>query len=363
MVNDTWIIAIAQISATFVAIVSAFFTTKIVSISSEKGNLKRRIRAIDAEINAKEDMYCEYDEERRQIWKGWAEKDVSEFVKSLSKIPTSLNELIEEFEQYKDEGSDEFEISALIEVHQTFEDVKKFINSLSELPTSEKEFLEEFRQYKSLEELNEIEMSVLSRVLQTFRDVKKFINSLSELPTSEKEFLEKFKQYKSLEELDEIEVGLLSVSFQTLKESGLPSKIKGFFPYSKLMVLPFGRMESVLSSSIKVKREAERVKYLNKECDRIENELFVLKAIKNEYERQLEYYSFPKFIKFGFFSQVYFAFVGVVVPLSYRYWILCLGKYAQYYQEIIFIVFVSGLVLMFLYLMMEIWQSIKTGMG
>lgn len=67
---------IAQSSATFIAITAGFFTTKIISLSTEKSRLERRKNEIESELRATSQKQSEYKKQMDNL----SEKDASERV-------------------------------------------------------------------------------------------------------------------------------------------------------------------------------------------------------------------------------------------------------------------------------------------
>lgn len=63
MIDLGWIYAIVEASAAFVAIVGAFFTTKILSIASEKRAVSNRVEMLTKEINQRNELVDAYQEE------------------------------------------------------------------------------------------------------------------------------------------------------------------------------------------------------------------------------------------------------------------------------------------------------------
>jgi hypothetical protein len=83
LAGTDWLFTLAQASATFVAIVAAFFTAKILSIASEKQTLKNRTSVIDAELANRRALHSSYKEKIDSIRRQWAEESVSRFADRL----------------------------------------------------------------------------------------------------------------------------------------------------------------------------------------------------------------------------------------------------------------------------------------
>lgn len=83
--------------------------------------------------------------------------------------------------------------------------------------------------------------------------------------------------------------------------------------------------------------------------------LSILEARLGEYKEQLKALAFPRYIKFGFASFAYFALVGVIVPLATA---ASLEEVSPCTAAPIFLLFLSGLTCVLLYLYLEIRDAI-----
>lgn len=97
MVDSGWLYTLIQSAATFVAIVGAFFTTKVLSVSSEIRSLRNRLKLVKAEMDHRERLMRGYQGEMDAFEAKWAKQDVDRFLERkkrdfLSPIPT-LDEL------------------------------------------------------------------------------------------------------------------------------------------------------------------------------------------------------------------------------------------------------------------------------
>jgi hypothetical protein len=97
MVDAGWLYTLIQGAATFVAIVGAFFTTKVLSVSSEMRSLRNRLKLVKAEMDHREGLMRGYQEEMDVLEAKWAKQDVGRFLERkkrdlLAPIPT-LGEL------------------------------------------------------------------------------------------------------------------------------------------------------------------------------------------------------------------------------------------------------------------------------
>jgi hypothetical protein len=125
MLDFGWFYAIVGSSATFVAIVSAFFTTKILAIASEKRQLLIEIASTNKEIDERTKLANLFQEEIGSIHLKWAKRDVNPFLEVIlfdvaksGSIPT-LEELIEKFTD-KEGAPDEYEKKVLKEKYGDF---------------------------------------------------------------------------------------------------------------------------------------------------------------------------------------------------------------------------------------------------
>ena len=90
------------------------------------------------------------------------------------------------------------------------------------------------------------------------------------------------------------------------------------------------------------------------------NQISILQGTKTRYDEQLASAAFPRFIKFGFFSQVYFAFGGVLIPLTYTFWQQIFGSSIDIF---VLLTFTSGLALTFTYVGLEIRDALSKKVG
>lgn len=103
MVDPGWLYTLIQSAATFVAIVGAFFTTKVLSVSSEIRSLRNRLKLVRAEMDHRERLMGGYQEEMDVLEAKWAKQDVDRFLERkkrdfLSPLPT-LDELSSDYKK------------------------------------------------------------------------------------------------------------------------------------------------------------------------------------------------------------------------------------------------------------------------
>jgi len=96
---------LVQVSGIFVAIMGGFFTTKMLSMSTEKNRIQRKITEIDSEIDNNRDVVSHYQDIVDNLGTNWAEEDVRNFKDDLlKKYPTeefSKEEMIDEYTKYR----------------------------------------------------------------------------------------------------------------------------------------------------------------------------------------------------------------------------------------------------------------------
>jgi len=119
---------IAQVSGVFVAIVAGLYTTKLISISSEKNRLRTRLSEIDIEINGKQPLLAQYNGIIDGIENKWADERIRRFVDDLLEEEDlkkyTLKELKEKFVEYNQMKLNEYEEKILTD---KFEDITKNI--------------------------------------------------------------------------------------------------------------------------------------------------------------------------------------------------------------------------------------------
>jgi hypothetical protein len=110
MVETQFLHSIAEVSATFVAIIAGFYTTKIISLLNDKRRILQRINTLDIEIRTK-DYYLE---RMKKMESDTTNREDTEFIDDFIKYVRS-----------------EFFIYERI---FSFEDLRKFFHELYELP-------------------------------------------------------------------------------------------------------------------------------------------------------------------------------------------------------------------------------------
>jgi hypothetical protein len=126
MIDLGWLYAIVGSSAAFVAIVSAFFTTKILEIGSERRQVLNELDSLRAEILERESLLETYKEEIDAIHYKWAERDINPFLEGLKvsiespeKIP-SVEDLIKLYEEHEETTVNNYEKDLLQQRYAEF---------------------------------------------------------------------------------------------------------------------------------------------------------------------------------------------------------------------------------------------------
>lgn len=94
--------------------------------------------------------------------------------------------------------------------------------------------------------------------------------------------------------------------------------------------------------------------------DSSKNRLSILDELKSIMIQELEGVIYPKRIKFGFISFIVFAILGVIMPLVYNTWEHQVSEFLRVPVEnnlFVFILFIIGLSLNFIYIAMELREA------
>lgn len=298
--NDLeWLYALAQAAATFAAIVGAFYTTKVLSISSEKRTVENRI----------EDLQHELDQASIQI----------------DSLQVDADEIEKEWAAYRidileDDFMDKVDVNQPPSLEQTYAIFEKIADRLPSV--YEKEAME--------------------------KRYPEFIKRINE--EAKKKAAEQWKaaRRKWLEE--ELKRGNVSAYYQ-LQLMETPA----YTPLSGYDVLGSGWRRW---AKIKIPN-TERLRELYSRLTDRRNEVALLEARKAEYGRDLKALAFPRYVREGFLALVYLITVAVAIPLGVaRYW----SALPDWTASLIFALFISGLLVMMLYLYVEIRDAMKPAM-
>lgn len=118
MVNAQLMFTIAQVSAAFVAIIAGFYTSKIITISSEKQRIRNKIAEIDAEIEQRTKIADKYQGKLDEVFSKWATDAVQDFTGDLLADESdlreyTLDELLVKFKEITNEEPDSYERAIL----------------------------------------------------------------------------------------------------------------------------------------------------------------------------------------------------------------------------------------------------------
>jgi len=128
--DQAWLDTLTQSSATFVAIIAALYTTKVLSIASEKQGISRQIEMLESELEERNKILMRYVGEIEDILYGDAEKIISRFLKKqLKKIDMeftpSLEELSRIFSEEKKREIGKYELKVLEEYFDVFKEISE----------------------------------------------------------------------------------------------------------------------------------------------------------------------------------------------------------------------------------------------
>lgn len=101
-IDLSWIYALIQAAAVFIALVGAFFTTKVLTIASERRSLRSRSELLAKEIGANEQKESAIISSLDELQTKWANEDVTAFYRGKldegeTEAPPSLKNLKSEF--------------------------------------------------------------------------------------------------------------------------------------------------------------------------------------------------------------------------------------------------------------------------
>lgn len=109
MVDLGLLYSIAESSAAFVAIVAAFFTTKILTIASESRTVRNHIKLLEAEVEKRQQFADAIQNDIEATERRWAKQTVKDFYNELYRkfkrgsVPT-LDEIYRKFEKIQKKG-------------------------------------------------------------------------------------------------------------------------------------------------------------------------------------------------------------------------------------------------------------------
>lgn len=276
MVDAGWIYTSVQAAAAFVAITAGFFTTKILSISSEKRTVANQISLSSRELQQRESTSFSLKERIDEIEYEWAEETVT-------------RELEEVTAEVVDKAPDK--VPSKDEVRQALEE-------------------------KIFCKLDEYDLKALDTHYPDF---------------------------------------VLKVESEQAKRRQMASRHPLFSS--------IGDTLDVLSKSTSLLIDPERAKRRRQVLDELYDKysiekqtISLLRSRKEEFERHLKGLSFPRYVWLGFFTLILFAGIGIVIPL---YVILTVNELTVEWLGTIFVMFITGLSAVFVYLFLEIDYSMS----
>jgi hypothetical protein len=272
VVTSELMLTIAQVSATFVAIIAGFYTTKILSISSEKQRVRNKIKEIEAEINQRNDNVLVYQDRIKEIYLNRARRFVDHFADTLiledDLKDYTLEEIIAKYKELEYEEPDEYDLQILSE------------------------------EYKNI--------------------IEKIRKELQERQPKPKH------RPAGLASLSAASLGFNSNLADTLGES-FHETMRRQERYSLRMP----------SEPITDRENAEIKEAEGKKDDELK-QIAIQKALIKHYEEEIKSATLPKHLSFGYLSQVGFAATGVILPLTYEYWSIYLPDNADIFALIMF---------------------------
>jgi hypothetical protein len=78
-------LTIVQASATFVAIIAGFFTTKIISISNDRKKLENKLVECNIQLQGRRNILSEYEGTIEGIYEKWGQEEIVSFVSDMLK--------------------------------------------------------------------------------------------------------------------------------------------------------------------------------------------------------------------------------------------------------------------------------------
>jgi len=293
LIDTGWLYSIIQAGATFAAIVGAFFTTKILTIASEKRTLQNHVEQLKREISEREQEMKKAQEDVDEIEEDMAVEHIDiledEFMSLVDvEHPPSVSDMCALFEEISNRPPDKYEKKAIERMHPRF-----------------------------AEQVNE---------------------------EAKKKAAEKASQARIRWLEEEVKRGNIGATLE-LMTARMQYPVLRAWP--DLSVRPPTR--SVTPRDLRWLDEM----YLRLREQRLL--LAILAARKADYDRDLKALAFPKYIREGFIALIYLVIVGVVLPLGIAPSWYTLPDCAE---TLLFLLFMSGLAAMVLYLYSEVRHAI-----
>lgn len=103
VVNVPLMLTIAQASATFVAIIAGFFTTKIISISNDRKRILNKLAECNIQLQGRNDILSEYEGTIEEIYEKWGQEKISGFISEILEEPGLRLYTLDEIENINSE--------------------------------------------------------------------------------------------------------------------------------------------------------------------------------------------------------------------------------------------------------------------
>jgi hypothetical protein len=296
--NDTqWLYALTQAGATFAAIVGAFFTTKILSIAAEKRTVENHVEQLEQEAMRRSKRIEEMQEEAANIEEEWADYRIEQ-------LEDALMAEVDVMQPFSLEG-----------MYGLFEKATKRSPNAQEKKAMEKAYprFKERIDKKAKEEAVERAHEARLRWLKQEADRGDYLASMQLVAEMSSQATSPLRYGKSWSDL---------------------------FKSTRIHVPDVARLKE-LTSHLSDQR----------------TELAILEDRQREYVRDLNALVYPKYTREGFLALIYLLIVTVVIPLSVAsQWETMPART----DMLLFVLFVSGLVAMILYLYAEIRDLMRS---
>jgi hypothetical protein len=290
--NDIqWLYALTQAGATFAAIVGAFFTTKILSISAEKRTLENHIDQLGQEVSRRSKRIEEMQQETAYIEQDWADSRIEQLEDALMAEVDVMRPF------------------SLEDMHGLFEKVARRPPNVQEKKAMEKA-------YPKFKE--RIDKKAKAEAAERARE-------------SHLRWLRQEADRGDYFALMQLQAEMAGQAWGPMREGKSWSDIFR----SKPIHVP----------------DVARLKELTSRLSDQRTELAILEDRQREYARDLKALVYPKYTREGFIALVYLLIATVVLPLSIApEWEALPGGI----DALLFLLFITGLLAMIVYLYAEI---------
>jgi hypothetical protein len=282
---------IAQSAATFIAITAGFFTTKIISLSTERSRLIRRLAETESQLRTLKQKESRYNGKRESILNEKATERVNELSREIVTNP----------QQYP-------------------------LSSTQDLL----KYFETYYQFKPTE-----------------RHIKMLIDRTNEIR-------EKWQESNKKEELRKKRNAALKTWERQVDISALVhTKSDG----------------ARFSDTVWNTHEHSTYTNIDNELNETRYKISNLEDEERRVKEELQDVVYPQYARFGFASFIFFAIVGVIIPISYRIWTTffldqsnsypVIRQYLPISNSVVIALFTIGLAVNFVYIFSEVRPSLK----